>query len=100
MRSTPIWSRIRTKLYLALAFGVVLTILSAAVGVYHFEQSGDLNHRVQNAASPLLDDARTAVTATMQIMQIGNDLEAPASAADAGDASTPQLAHAYHYTYP
>ena len=94
MHSTPIWSRIGTKLYLALAFAVALTILSAAVGIYHFEQSGDLNYRVQHTALPLLEDTRSAATATMQIVQIGHQLQAEASASQADSTSASQLGDA------
>ena len=94
MHSTPIWSRIGTKLYLALAFAVTLTILSAAVGIYHFEQSGDLNHQVENAALPLLEDTRYAATAAMQIVQIGHDLQAEATASKAESDSTHNLSAA------
>ena len=94
MHNTPIWSRIGTKLYLALAFAVALTILSAAVGIYHFEQSGDLNYRVQNAALPLLEDTRSAANATIQIVQIGHDLQAEATASQADSTTASHLGDA------
>ena len=37
------WRRIGVRLYIALGIAVFLTLVSAAVGVYYFEQSGDLN---------------------------------------------------------
>ena len=48
------WRGIGTRLYVALAFAVVLTLVSSAVGVYYFERSGDLNYEAEAAvgASP------------------------------------------------
>ena len=45
-------SRIGTRLYVALALAVLLTLLSSGVGVYYFEVSGDLNHRLSREAFP------------------------------------------------
>ena len=49
------WRRIGTRLYLALGFAVLLTLVSSAVGVYYFERSGDLNHRVKSESVPVLE---------------------------------------------
>ena len=39
------WRGIGTRLYLALAFAVLLTLVSSGVGIYYFERSGDLNYK-------------------------------------------------------
>ena len=49
------WRRIGARLYLALGFAVFLTLVSAGVGVYYFEQSGDLNYQVQSESVPALE---------------------------------------------
>ena len=49
------WSRIGTKLYLALGFAVALTLVSGAVGVYYFEQSGNRNYQVRSESVPALE---------------------------------------------
>ena len=54
------WRRIGTRLYLALGFAVFLTLGSSAVGVYYFEQSGDLNYQVRTEAVPVLEATWTA----------------------------------------
>ena len=41
------WRRILTRLYLALGIAVALTLVSGAVGVYYFEQSGDANYQAR-----------------------------------------------------
>ena len=46
------WRRIGTRLYLALGFAVALTLVSGAVGVYYFEQSGDANYQVRSESVP------------------------------------------------
>ena len=51
------WHRIGARLYLALGFAVLLTLVSSAVGVHYFERSGDLNFQVQSQAVPLLENA-------------------------------------------
>ena len=49
------WHRIGARLYLALGFAVFLTLVSAAVGVYYFERSGDLNYRLESESVPVLE---------------------------------------------
>ena len=49
------WRRIGAKLYLALGFAVLLTLVSSAVGVYYFEQSGDASYRVRTESVPVLE---------------------------------------------
>ena len=50
------FKRIGTRLYAALGLAVLLTLLSGGVGVYYFERSGDLNHRLVNEAFPAYAD--------------------------------------------
>lgn len=52
-----VWRRIGTKLYIALGFAVFLTLISSAVGVYYFEQSGDLNYLARSRTTAVLDAA-------------------------------------------
>ena len=52
---TDTWRRIGARLYLALGFAVFLTLVSAAVGVYYFERSGDLNYRLESESVPVLE---------------------------------------------
>ena len=49
------WRGIGTRLYLALAFAVMLTLVSSAVGVYYFERSGDLNYQAESESVPVLE---------------------------------------------
>ena len=51
------WRRIGTRLYIALGFAVFLTLVSSAIGVYYFEQSGDLNFRIRSESAPVLEAA-------------------------------------------
>lgn len=52
-----VWGRIGTKLYLALGCAVFLTLISGAVGVWHFEQSGHHAYRVRDQSVPVLEAA-------------------------------------------
>ena len=65
------WRRIGTRLYLALGFAVLLTLGSSAVGVYYFEQSGDLNYRVRTEAVPVLEATWTAAREAEQLRVLG-----------------------------
>ena len=56
-----IWRRIGAKLYLALGFAVLLTLVSSALGVYYFEQSGDASYRVRTESVPVLEASWAAV---------------------------------------
>ena len=49
------WRGIGTRLYLALAFAVLLTLVSSGVGVYYFERSGDLNFEAEQQSVPVLE---------------------------------------------
>ena len=65
------WRRIGARLYLALFFAVALTLISGAVGVYYFEQSGDLNYQVQSESVPALEASWTAARETERLRNLG-----------------------------
>ena len=52
-----VWRSIGARLYLALGFSVLLTIVSGSVGVWHFEQAGDSLSRLGRVNSPSLGAA-------------------------------------------
>ena len=65
------WRRIGARLYLALGFAVFLTLVSSAVGVYYFEQSGDLNYQVQSESVPVLEASWTAAREAERLQALG-----------------------------
>ena len=65
------WRRIGARLYLALGIAVALTLISAAVGVYYFEQSGDLNYQVQSESVPALEASWTAARESERLRNLG-----------------------------
>lgn len=75
------WRRIGTRLYLALGFAVVLTLVSGAVGVFYFELSGDLNFKVRSETVPALEATWTVARETERLRNVGLGL-ATASASD------------------
>ena len=68
------WQRIGTRLYLALGFAVALTLVSSAVGVYYFEASGDLNHRVSSESVPTLEASWAAAREADGLRHLGVEL--------------------------
>ncbi len=71
-----LWGRIGTKLYLVLACAVFLTLVSSAVGVWHFENSGRHTHRMRDEAVPVLEAswqvyADAQALPSMGIAQVG-----------------------------
>ena len=68
------WSRIGTRLYLALGFAVALTLVSGAVGVYYFEQSGNLNDQVRSESVPALEASWTAAREAERLRGLGQSL--------------------------
>ena len=72
------WRRIGARLYLALGFAVALTLVSGAVGVYYFEQSGDLNYQVRSESVPALEASWTASRETERLRNLGLGLVAEA----------------------
>ena len=70
------WRRIGVKLYLALGLAVALTLVSGAVGVYYFEQSGDLNHRIQTETMPAQEASWSAARETERLLNLGLSIAA------------------------
>ena len=56
---------------MALGIAVALTLISAAVGVYYFEQSGDLNYQVQSESVPALEASWTAARESERLRNLG-----------------------------
>ena len=72
-------------MYLAPGFAVLLTLISSAVGVYHFERSGDLNHEVESQSVPALEASWDAARKAQRLRSLGLELVAAPDTA-AGDA--------------
>ncbi len=68
------WRRIGARLYLALGFAVVLTLVSAAVGVFYFERSGDLNYQVRSESVPVLEASWAAAREVDGLRYLGTNL--------------------------
>ena len=68
------WRGIGTRLYLALAFAVLLTLVSAGVGVFYFERSGDLNYRAESEAVPVLEASWEAAREAERLHSLGLEL--------------------------
>ncbi len=68
------WRSIGARLYLALGFAVLLTLASSAVGVYYFEESGDLNFRVRSESVPVLEASWAAANEAERLRSIGLEL--------------------------
>ena len=91
------WRRIGTRLYLALGFAVALTLISGAVGVFYFEQSGDRNYEVRSEAVPALEASWEASREAERLRNLGlgllagSDIDFQAQASDAVDASLSRL---------
>ena len=73
------WRRIGTRLYLALGFAVTLTLVSGAVGVYYFEQSGDANYQVRSESVPALEASWAAARESERLRNLGLGLIAAES---------------------
>ena len=65
------WRRIGVRLYLALGLAVALTLISGAVGVYYFEQSGDVNYQVQSESVPALEASWIAAREAERLRILG-----------------------------
>ena len=65
------WRRIGVRLYLALGIAVFLTLVSAAVGVYYFEQSGDLNYELESESVPALEASWAAAREAERLRGLG-----------------------------
>lgn len=80
------WRRIGTRLYVALGIAVILTLVSGAVGVFYFEQSGDLNFQVRSETVPALEASWTVARETERLRNVGLGL---ASDSDTGNQDWP-----------
>ena len=76
------WQRIGTKLYIALGFAVLLTLVSSAVGVYYFERSGDLNYQATSESVPALQASWEAAREAERLRSIGKGLLAGTQSGD------------------
>ena len=90
------WRSIGARLYLALGFAVALTLVSGGVGVYYFEQSGNLNHQVRSESVPALEASWAAAREAERLRNLGQGLatagpELQPSGADAVDRSLERL---------
>ena len=68
------WRGIGTRLYLALAFAVALTLVSSAVGVFYFERSGDLNYEAESQSVPVLEAPWDAARETERLRSLELEL--------------------------
>ena len=65
------WRGIGTRLYLALAFAVLLTLVSSGVGVFYFERSGDLNYEAGQQTVPVLEAAWETAREVERLQTLG-----------------------------
>ena len=65
------WGRIGTKLYLMLAFAVLLTLVSGWVGAWHFENSGQHTYRVRDESVPVLEAAWQVYSDAQILLRMG-----------------------------
>lgn len=86
-KSNP-WRRIGTRLYVALAVAVILTLISAAVAIFYFERSGDLNHKVQQESVPVLEASWAAAREVDNLIYLGSGLLTQATEAPATTTAT------------
>ncbi len=67
-----LWRRIGTKLYLALGFAVLLTLISSAVGVFYFEQSSAASYQVRTESVPVLEASWAAAREVERLKALGS----------------------------
>ena len=77
------WRGIGTRLYLALAFAVILTLISSGVGVFYFERSGDLTYQAETEAVPVLESAWGAVREAERLRALGLEVESGSGSLEA-----------------
>ena len=87
------WRRIGARLYLALGFAVLLTLLSSGVGVYYFERSGDLSFRLRFQSMPALHAAWSADLEGQRLKTLGLSLlsDLPLNETVSGQESVAQI---------
>ena len=59
-----------------IGLAVALTLISGAVGVYYFEQSGDLNYQIQTETVPALEASWSAARETERLLNLGLSIAA------------------------
>ena len=87
------WRGIGTRLYVALAFAVLLTLVSSAVGIFYFERSGDLNYQAESESVPVLEASWEAAREAERLRGIGLEALSSNGSLEAGavDASIVRL---------
>ena len=87
------WRRIGARLYLALGFAILLTLLSSGVGVYYFERSGDLSFRLRFQSMPALHAAWSADLEGQRLKTLGLSLlsDLPLNETVSGQESVAQI---------
>ncbi len=88
------WRGIGTRLYLALAFAVFLTLVSSGVGVYYFERSGDLNYEAEQQSVPVLEASWETAREAERLQTLGLETisgTGPGSPADRREAVSQSL---------
>jgi len=58
-------------LYVALAFAVLLTLVSGGIAVFYFERSGDLNYRANSESVPVLEASWEAAREVERLRGLG-----------------------------
>ena len=56
---------------MALAFAVLLTLVSSGVGVFYFERSGDLNYEAEQQTVPVLEASWEAAREVERLQTLG-----------------------------
>ncbi len=84
------WRKIGSRLYTALGIAVMLTLISAAVGVYYFERSGDLSFLVKSQSVPVLEASWAAAVEVDGLRHLGSNLLIH-SVPDAHEANTARI---------
>lgn len=78
------WRGIGTRLYLALGFAVLLTLVSSGVAVFYFERSGDLNYAADTEAVPVLEASWEAAREAERLRGLGLELLSGAAEVQTG----------------
>ena len=65
------WRGIGTRLYVALAFAVLLTLVSGGVAVFYFERNGDLIYKADSESVPVLEASWEAAREAERLRGLG-----------------------------
>ena len=77
--------RIGARLYLALALAVLLTLLSSGLGVYYFERSGDVSHRLRSGSYPAAEASWEASRHAERLSSLGTVARSGGDASGVGE---------------